>query len=171
MFAGQHLWDACVWADEMRLGCENALSMQIGVCAANLQSAANWRLGCKLAVWLQIGVWTASWRWAANWRLGCKLAFGLQLEFWLQNDVRFCSRRGHSDFPAPHIVCFPDNRPCGVCGAHLDCVPANSSSDFSGPHIVCFPANRACGVCGAATRCPANRPFGLFIACFTDNRP
>ena len=75
------------------------------------------RLGCKLAFGLQIGVWAANWRSAANWRLGCKLAFGLQLEFWLQNDVRIFSRTGHSYFPAPHIVCFPDNRPCGVCGA------------------------------------------------------
>ena len=60
----------------MRLGCENALSMQIGVWAANWQSAANWRLGCKLAFGLQIGVWAANWRWAAN------LAFGLQIGVW-----------------------------------------------------------------------------------------
>ena len=59
----------------MRLGCENALSMQIGVWAAKWQSAANWRLGCKLAFGLQIVVWAANWHrqrigvWAANWRL------------------------------------------------------------------------------------------------------
>ena len=31
VFAEQHLWYTYVWAAEMRLGCENALSMQIGV--------------------------------------------------------------------------------------------------------------------------------------------
>ena len=41
VFAGQHLYDTCVRAAEMRLGCENALSIQIGVWAANWQSAAN----------------------------------------------------------------------------------------------------------------------------------
>ena len=56
IFSEQHHGYSCVWAAEMRLGFENALSMQIGVWAENLQSAANWRLGC-------------------NWGSGCNMAF------------------------------------------------------------------------------------------------
>ena len=100
----------------MRLGCKNALSLQIGV------SAANWHR-LRIGFGLKIGVWAVNWRLgcnlasAANWRLDCKLAFELQLEFWLQNGVQICSRTGHSYFPAPQIICFPDNRPSGFCGA------------------------------------------------------
>ena len=120
---------------------------------------------------MQIGIWDANWQSAAKWRLACKLAFGLQLEFWLKNGVQICSKTGHSFFPAPHIVCFPDNRPCGVCRAaprlrpceqltdpavfarrQLDCVPANRAFGLFGAIILCFPENRPCGFSGAATR-------------------
>ena len=44
----------------MRLGCENALSMQIGVWAANWRSAANWRFGLQMGVWAATGVLAAN---------------------------------------------------------------------------------------------------------------
>ena len=122
VFAGQHLYDTCVRAAEMRLGCENALSIQIGVWAANWQSqligvwaangqrigvlAANWRLGCKFAANWHLGCKNILV--ALSWRSGCKLAFGLQigvgaakwrfdckLVFWLQYfaaEMPFCSQ-------------------------------------------------------------------------------
>ena len=166
---------------------------------------------------MQIGVWAANGQSAANWRLGFKLAFGLQLVFWLQNGVRICSRTGSSDFLAQHILCSPYNRLCGVCGpaiplrlfgpGHrmlprqqaLRCLRGRKSiaslqtgpSVFSGTRIAFFLDSRPCGKSFASLQTgnlvfsarashaspitspavfalpqfvcvPANRPFGLF---------
>ena len=162
-FAEQLRWYTYVWASEMRLGCKNTLSIQIGVWAANGQSAANWRLGCKLA-------------------------FGLQLVFWLQNGVRICSRTGHSDFPTPHILCSPYNRLCGVCGAAIPlrpCKPALRSfrarashasptagpAVFAGPQVDCVPANRPFGLFGHGYRMHPLQHAMRCLRCFNSFAP
>ena len=119
----------------MRLGCENSLSMRIGVLAAN------WRLGCTRS----------------------ELAFGLQI------GAQMCSRTGHSYFPAPHIVCFPEHRPCGVCWATPRLRPYEQDirtfrgltsyaslltgpAVLAGPQLDSVPANWLFGLFGAAHR-------------------
>ena len=78
----------------MRLGCENALSMQIG----NR---------------LRIGVWAANWRLGCNWSSGCILAF----KFVREQAIRSFQRRtsyaslttGPVEFAGPQLDCVPAN--------------------------------------------------------------
>ena len=132
----------------LQLKCENALSMQIGIWAANGQSAATWRLGCKMA-----------------------------FEFVRKQAIPTFRRRtsyahlttGSAEFAGLQSLCVPANRPYGLFGhGHrmfprqqaLRCSRGRKSisslqtghSVFSGKGIACFPDNRPCGVCGAAIR-------------------
>ena len=96
-----------VWAAEMRLRCENALSMQIGVLAANGQSAANCR-------------WAANWRLGCNWGSGSKMAFKFVPKQAIRTFRRHTSyvylTTGSAEFAGPQSLCVPANRPYGLFG-------------------------------------------------------
>ena len=125
VFARQHLWDTCVRAAEMRFGCENPLSVQIGVWAANWQSAANWRLVCKLAFALQTGIGQQIGDWAANWRLGCNWSSGCKMAFEFVPEQAIRTFRGLTSYASLLTG------PAVFAGPQLDCIPANRPFDFS----------------------------------------
>ena len=187
VFAEQLLWYTYLRAAEMRLGCENELSMQIGVWAAITVLAAKWRsnlfenrpFGLSGSAYLRLHLQTGSVEYAgpqslcvpANWPYGL---FGHGHRMLSRQQALRCLRAQHSCaslltcpsvFSGTGIACFPDSRPCGLCGDAnrlRPCKTALRSFRVRASHD--SPITGPAEFAGPQLICvPANRPFGLFV--------